>query len=188
MFDLNDEKEFGGSSIFNDGVAGLVKNVEISVEKKDPSTQANTPNYKLFIGDSKGKINEGFYYWSPNTQKTEEQNKKSERTAVSRVRSIAVAVLGKDFVFPAVSSSKEAYDVLFKLIGDNAKGKLFNVYANYGNRGYVKQFMGLRFFNFIEPAGTEPTTLRPNEDDILERIVPDAGSGEVVEENWLDQV
>ena len=59
--------------------------------------------------------------------------------------------------------------------------------------------MGLRFFNFIEPAGTEPTTLRPNEDDILERIVPDApanngmdsmdsGSGEVVEENWLDQV
>ena len=57
MFDLN-EKKFGGTVIFNNGQAGLVKNVEISVEKRQPGEPETYPNYKLVVSDDLGKVNQ----------------------------------------------------------------------------------------------------------------------------------
>ena len=176
MFDLNDEKQFGGApSILNGGEAGLVKNVKVSVEKKEASDTSNNPDYKVFFEDDQGKVNEGFYYHKDNDQKNEEQNKAAEKRLVGRVLSIAKSVLGKDYVFPDVAgkTSSEVIDILFNLVNQNAEGKLVNVYVTYGNKGYASQYLGVRYFDFIEPAGTEPTTLKPKNDDILERITPE---------------
>lgn len=198
MFDLNDDKQFAGApAIFNGGVAGLVKDVKVSVEKKASSDTSQSPDYKVFFEDDNGKINEGFYYFKAKPQNDEEKNKAAEKRLVGRVLSIAKAVLGRDYVFPDVTgkTSGQVMDLLFDLINKNKEGKLVNVYTNYGNKGYASQYLGVRYFGFIEPAGTEPTTLKPNSDDILERIQPDSKdnelwdnaetSTETVDSNWL---
>jgi hypothetical protein len=70
MFNLNDEKEFNtGVSILNGGNAGLVKDVTITVEKKQDTS--NKPDYQLVVTDKQGSINEGFYYPTPNSAKDE---------------------------------------------------------------------------------------------------------------------
>lgn len=171
MFDLNG-KEFQGNTIFNGGVAGLVKNVEISIEKKQDDS--NTPDYKLIVTDGSSSINAGFYYVTPNPSKSEEDNAKYSRQQVSRVLHIARAVLGKDYKFPNVSNAKEAYDVLFKLVADNCAGKKFNVYATYGTDSRPSKYLGLRYFNFIEPAGVQVSSLRLGKTDLLERLEEDA--------------
>lgn len=171
MFDLNGS-EFQGTSIFNGGNAGLVKGVDISVEKKQDD--GNTPDYKLIATDPSGSVNVGFYYVTPNPQKTEEGNAKYAKMQVSRVVHIAKAVMGADYQFPAVTSAKEAYDVLFGLVIDNAKDKKFNVYVTYGTKDRPSKYLGFRFFNFIETADNEPTTLISKNVDLLERVSEDS--------------
>ena len=175
MFDLNDDKQFGGIQIFNDGEAGFTKNVTISVERREIGEPETYPDYKLIVKDNAGAmINQGFYYFKPNPQADSDHNKKRETQEVGRVLHIAKAVLGKDYKFPPVNSSKEAFDVLFKLVEDNCQGKQFNVYTTYGNVNRPSLYLGLRYFSFIEPAGMqEGTTLKANPNDVLERIEPD---------------
>jgi hypothetical protein len=170
MFDLNDDKQFGGVQIFNGGEAGLTKNVEISVEKKQVDDADNHPDYKLLAKDASGAtINQGFYYYKPQPQLDSDENKKKEKVQVGRVLSIAKAVMGNDYVFPQVNSGKEAFDVMFKLIEENAPGKKFNVYTTYGTQAYPSIYLGFRYFNFIEPANVEISTLKPNNNDVLVR-------------------
>ena len=182
MFNLNDEKEFStGKTIFNGGEAGLVKDVEIRVEKKQDSS--NQPDFKLFANDGMGDVNEGFYYQTPNPQKSEEDNVRIAKMNVGRVLHVAKAVMGADYTFPEVSGAKEAYDTLFKLIEENSKGKKFNVYTTYGTKDHPKQYLGLRFFNFIEPAGVEKTSLYPNPKDMMEKLSADAPKADT--SGWL---
>lgn len=170
MFDLNGS-DFQGSSIFNGGNAGLTKGVDISVEKKQGD--GNTPDYKLIATLPSGSINVGFYHLTPNSSKSEEDNAKYAKMQVSRVVHIAKAVMGADFKFPAVANAKEAYDVLFKLIIDNAPGKKFNVYTSYGTKDRPSAYLGFRFFNFIEAGDTNPTTLLDKHQDLLVKPAPD---------------
>lgn len=179
MFNLNDEKEFNtGGSIFNGGNTGLVKDVTISVEVKDD--QSNKPDYKLLVTDNMGTINEGFYYPTPNSSKSEEDNIKVAKMHVGRVLHVAKAVMGDEYEFPQVSSAKEAYDTLFELIQNNSKGKKFNVYTTYGSKQRPSKYLGLRFFDFIESA-TENSKLFPKPADNMEQIIPDAPSTD----NWM---
>ena len=62
--DLNksDEYRAGDFSIFNEGNTGIVENVKGRVTKKGPEDGEKTPDYKIFVSDSKGEINDGFYY------------------------------------------------------------------------------------------------------------------------------
>lgn len=171
MFDLNDNKQFGGIQIFNDGEAGLVKNVDISVEKREVGELETYPDYKLIIKEDSGAtINQGFYYFKPNDQKSKEDNEKSERIAVGRVLHIAKAVLGKDYKFPVLNTSKEVFDTLFNLIMQHAVGKKFNVFVTYGNSYKPSAYLSLRYFDFIEPSGHgEISSLKVKNDDIMER-------------------
>lgn len=171
MFDLNGN-EFQENVIFNKGVAGLVKNVDISIEKKTDG--GNTPDYKLIAKDNASSINVGFYYITPNPQKTAEENEKWEKMNVSRVVHIARAVMGKDYSFPAVTSSKQAYDVLFDLVSKNCAGKKFNVFNTYGTTNKPSKYLGFRFFGFIESADNNPTTLISKQGDLLERPSEDS--------------
>ena len=187
MFDLN-EKKFEGTVIFNNGKGGLVKDVNISVEKRKMEEPDTYPNYKLVVSDGVAKINQGFYYPKANANKTAEANAQGEAREVGRIVHIARAVLGQDYVLPKVESAKEAYDVLFELVNKNAEGKTFNVFATYGTTGYPSKFLGLRYFNFIESADSNPSRLRTGASDLLERLEQDAPAGEssgTKTENWV---
>lgn len=181
--DLNGKDFEGGTAIFNGGNAGLAKDVTISVAKRQVDEPENYPDYKLTAKDAVGsELTQGFYYFTPNPQKDEAFNEKRATQEVSRVLHVARAVMGADYKFPVIDSVKEAYDVLFTLVKDNAGDSKFNVFTTYGSSMRPSKYLGLRYFDFIEPAGGV-SRLYVKKGDSLERIVADAPQG-----NATDQV
>lgn len=174
-FNLNDKSFDGGVAIFNGGNAGKVNNNTVTVERKKSTDADNAPDYKVFYKDEHGSvINQGFYYHKDNSLYDAKKNKDNEVYLVGRVLSIAKAVLGKEYVFAEYQTSKEAIDGLFKLVNDNADGKTFDVFVTYGTTSKPSQYLGLRYFNFIEATGTMPSRLVKSNTDQMERIVADA--------------
>lgn len=175
-FNLNDNSLLaGGTKVFNNGIAGLVKNVKVSVEKKTADAMQTAPDYKVLITDNNGaSINQGFYYYTNNDALSKEENDKKAGYGIGRMLSIAKSVVPTDYVFPDVSgkSIKEITDILFAIIRDNANNGTVNVFTTYGRKTQPSQYMGLRYFDFIERGG-EATTLRPKGDDLLERLTED---------------
>lgn len=167
-FDLNDSKYEGGSSVFNNGVAGKIENVEVTVEKRKADEPDTYPPYKLVVNDGSGAapLTLGFY--------TEESDEKRQDMNIQRVKSIAKAVVPKDFVYPSVSSYTEAMNSLFKIIKDNSEGKKVNVFASYGYAGKPSKYLGLRFFNFIESVDETYSRLKATPNDVMIRPVEDA--------------
>lgn len=195
MFDLN-EKKFGGTVIFNNGKGGLVKDVKISVEKRKADEPDTYPHYKLVVEDSTGgKINQGFYYPIADPQKTDEINGQRAVREVSRVVQIGKAVMGNDYNFPKVDNAKQAFDVLFELIGDNSSDKTFNVFATYGTTGYPSKFLGLRYFDFIESTEKVSGRLTSKANDLVEKLEQDnvkssnddmlGGTPSTKKQNWM---
>lgn len=180
-FNLNDEKYNGGVAVFNNGNAGKVENVEISVEKKQAHDMDSAPDYKLIVKDSSGgaPINQGFYL------NVEGEDKQGQN--IQRIRSIAQSIVPEGFVYPEVNSYEEAVNTLFKIIKENSEGKKVNVFTTYGYEGSngkpgkVSKFLGLRYFNFIERPGVGFSRLTPSNTDILERPVADAPKNQVAE-------
>lgn len=178
MIDLNGS-EFNkpAVAIFNNGVAGRVNNVNISVEKVqklDPMDK--NPDYQVVFTDANGSINLGIYY--PGEDSTDSKNK----ILAQKCSDIVKSVMGDNFVFPTFNSYKELVDTCMKITAENSKGKLVNIMATYGTVGFPKKFLGVyKNFNFIEAAGTAPTKLKVSRnpakseyDDLFERIVEDA--------------
>lgn len=185
MFDLNNKEEFNtGSSVFNNGIAGVVKNVEIRVEKKTSEDHENAPDYKLFVKDDKGEINGGFYIPSQDSSKSEEENLKVAKREVGRIVGIARAVMGDDYNLPEVQSAKEAYDKLFSLVRENSEGKKFNVFVTYGYTARPSKYLGLRYFDFIEKGG-DVSKLATKASDVMERIDPDKPAQSDDDEGWV---
>lgn len=188
-FDLNGS-EFKSQSvaIFNNGVAGKVENVNISVEKKRADEADNAPDFKIFFTNETGSVNMGLYY--PTDQSTDSQAK----TLVSKALAIARAVLGEDHVFEAVATAKEAIDLCMKLVAKNAEGAKVNVFVTYGSISKPKSFLGVyKTFDFIEKTGTTPSKLRvtrnknkPEYDDLMERLEADAPKAETAVSNSVN--
>ena len=175
MFNLNDKNFDGGNAVFNGGIAGKVNNVKFTVEKKKTTDPDNSPDYKIFYkDDQEAVINQGFYYHANNPSKDDKKNKDLEMYLVSRVLSIAKTVLGKDYVFEEYQTSKDALDGMFKLINANSEGKLVSIFTTYGTTTKPSQYLGLRYFNFIETMDSSPSRLVRNNNDQMERIVADA--------------
>lgn len=179
MIDLNG-KDFAQTSvsIFNNGEAGLAKNVDVSVEKKQTEDAENLPDYKVIYTDELGSVNQGFYYFKPSPQDDLARQKIRETQEISRILHIARAVMGADYIFPSVNSTKEAYDMLFGIINKEAKGKKFNVFVTYGTMGRPnkKGYLGVRYFDFIENAEVEVSRLRVKPQDLMKRIDADSPS------------
>lgn len=193
MLDLNSKEFNTGSSIFNNGAAGKADNNTITVEKRKPEEPDTYPHYKLVVTDEAGnKLNQGFYYPTPKEGASPEDTKKYINREVGRVLHIAKAVLGDDYEFPAVKTAKEAYDMLFKLIKENAGDKKFSVFVTYGTKNYPSKYLGLRYFTFIEPteiATGKSSRLKVAAADQMERIMEDApatdtSSDAPEDENW----
>ena len=188
MFDLNGE-EFKSQStlIFNNGEAGKVENVSISVEKKDAAAADNAPEYKvIFTDDSKASINMGIYYPTKNEMYDDTKNKSLVKLNVDKVLAIAKSVVGNDYIFTNSTKTdlyemaKELIDSLMRVIATNCEGKKVNVFATYGSVAKPKSYLGIyKNFDFIEVFGANPSRLRVTKkgnqyDDMMERVLEDA--------------
>ena len=175
MFDLNGEdfQEKEVKRIFNNGNGGKVNNVTISkVEKKQIGEAPAAPDYRIFFADEGGaEVNIGFW--------REAKDDTSAKRELGRLVHIARAVLGKDYVFPSIGSYTEGVDTLSKLIATNSSGKAFNLFVAYGNEGYPKKYLTIRYFDFIETADTPESESRlfVKKNDLLSPITEDAPVG-----------
>ena len=185
-FDLNNGSLLGngGTAIFNSGIAGKVEGVSVEVKRKEATGPLSYSDYTLVITDANGtSLNNFFSYFKNNDNYDAAKNQANQGYLLSRILSIAHAIMPKDTVYPDVSgkSCNEIVDVLFRLINDNAEGKKANVFVTYGTKTKPSQFLGLRFFNFIEAVDTAKSRLSATGLDMMERLVADAptsGSGE----------
>lgn len=177
-FDLNTMNvNAGGTSIFNNGVPGKVENVSIAVKRREESGPLSYADYTLVITDANGSsLNNLFSYFKNNDNYDQAKNQANQGYLLSRILSIAHAIMPKDYVYPDVSGKtcNEIVDILFKLIHDNTEGKKVNVFVTYGTKTKPSQFLGLRFFNFIESPENPKSRLSATGLDMMERLVADA--------------
>lgn len=192
-FNLNGEDFKSKSfSIFNNGVAGKVENVSISIDRKQPSDADNAPDYKINFIDEHGSVNMGIYY--PSADATDQQVK----TQISKALSITRAIMGNDYVFDAVNNAKEAIDLCMKVSKKNSEGSKVNVFVTYGTVGNPKKYLGVyKIFDFIEQGGSTPSKLRrtdnpskPQYNDLMEVISEDEvasidSSGQDTDKDWI---
>ncbi len=167
-FNLN-EFETTGSVVFNNGVAGKVENVSISVEKRRADEPDTYPPYKLVVSDGSTAqpLNQGFYY-------NDNDDEARQTMTLQRIKSIAKAVVPEGFVYPEVDTYEQAVNALFKVIKENCEGKMVNVFTSYGYAAKPNKFLGLRMFDFIENPNEVRSRLTPKPSDILVRPEADA--------------
>lgn len=171
---LNDNK-FAQPAIFNNGVAGLVEGVEITgIKPKGPEDHDRAPDYKVVYTDTAGgNIEQPFWYFSPREGASQDEIDSAINRELSRLISLARAVMGEDATLPEVTDVQNALDVVMKLVSTNTSGKKYNVFATYGTVNYPKQYIELRRFRFIEPADVEVSTLTKGANDQMSRVMAD---------------
>lgn len=172
MIDLNDKQFEGSVKIINNGKAGLVRDVDISITKKAIDEPDNRPDYKLIVKDPIGEVTRGFYYFKPNPEKSTDYNALRESQEISRVVHLVRAVMGQTYKLPEVNTAKEAFDALFEIIMNNVEGKKFNIFLTFGSKKKPSNYLEIRYFDFIESAN-DISRLRVKNTDNMERIIPD---------------
>jgi len=178
MINLNDSAFDAkqGTAIFNDGVAGVVDNVAVSVNKRKPEDKENSPEYKLTFTDSKGAAcNTSFWYVDKATQyQTVEDQVKKQGTVLKH---ILHAIYGSDYQLPSFNTAKEMLDGCMKLIREGlASGLKFRIFANYGSTQSVKNYIQPRsWVPFMEPMSVSisETRLKAGNIDAMTRVEKD---------------
>jgi len=151
---LNNSGEFiKDLSIFNDGVAGVVENVAVRIEKKAMAdADDKKPMYKVIAKDDKGEVNEGYYY-------QEADSKAFNKYQAQRLINLARGVFGEDVKFEKFSTPKEALDGVMKMVAPALANKGFRVAVTYGTTKRKESFLGFKNFgSFIQPMSV-PNTL-----------------------------
>lgn len=175
---LNNE-EFNGKqavAIFNNGEAGVVEDVKVSVEKKKADDKENAPDYKLNFTDASGaSCNNSFWYV---TEDTQYQTVAQQITKQGKVlKHLIHAVYGSDYQFPEYPNAKAMLDGVMKLLKEGlAKSGTFRIFANYGTKEYTKKYIQPRsWVPFIEPMSVDiaNTRLTASDLDALARLQED---------------
>ena len=165
--DLNKSEDYVKEfKIFNDGRAGIIDNVRITIERKvSTDSDDKKPNYKVIATDAKGaSINEGFYYQEP-------ESKGFTGYQAQRLIMLARGVLGNSVVFPVFNTPREVLDGVMKMVAP-ALNKPFRVATCYGTKKNPDQYIGFKAFgSFIQPMAEE-NTLEFNNSDNLIKVNP----------------
>lgn len=151
-----------GKAIFNNGDAGLVDNVTVSITKKKPEDKENAPAYNLVFTDAEGgEARTSFWYVDkPTDYATAEELLKKQATIMKH---ILHAIYGTDYKFPALPGDSHGFlDGCMKLIRDGLQSGLkFRIFANYGTPDYPKSFIQARsWVPFMESANVAFTETR----------------------------
>lgn len=179
-FNLNDNSLLNSGSIFNNGNAGKVNNVSISVARKDANDNSNKPDVQFIYKDPSGaEMNDGYYRYTVDHAKDQEANEKAARLKFGRLMSIASCLIPEGFQFPNTQGMNptQIEDILLNTIEGNATpDKKVNIFVNYGRKINPSQYLRVRNFNFIEKADTPENASRlrvNNNDDNMERMSAD---------------
>lgn len=172
----------GAVSIFNNGVAGRVKNVKVTIEPKGNDDFGNSPDVKIWFEDQEGhKCNTGWYRFTPDDRIDENANKKRLKNNMITLLAVVKALAPEDFQFQDVTqlNQKQVEDYLITTLTQLQGQRLVNVFVCYGFTGKPSQYIGTRKFNFIERAEVtdEETTLKPANTDVMERMEPTPKQG-----------
>jgi len=180
MYNLNDSSfdSKGSVTIFNDGKAGLVENVTMSVSKKKPEDKENAPDYKLVFTDSNGgECATSYWYVTKATEyaSIEDQIKKQG----TGMKHIIHALYGKDFEIPVnATTPQQLLDQSMKIIRDGlASGAKFRIFATYGTLNSRKEYIQPRsWVPFVENMNhpVTETSLKVSANvDAIERLTKD---------------
>ena len=165
MYNLNDDgfNAKQGVTIFNDGNAGLVNDVKMSVYKKTNEDKENAPDYKVTFTDSSGgEVSSSYWYATKDTQYStiEEQARKQGKS----MKHIIHAVYGASFEIPFIAKSpKELLDMSMKCIKDglSSSPSKFRIFATYGTLNSVKNYIQPRsWVPFVESMNTSEDATR----------------------------
>ena len=165
MYNLNDDgfNAKQGVTIFNDGNAGLVNDVKMSVYKKGKDDKDNAPDYKVTFTDSSGgEVSSSYWYATKDTQYStiEEQARKQGKS----MKHIIHAVYGASFEIPFIAQNpKELLDMSMKCIKDglSSSPSKFRIFATYGTLNSVKNYIQPRsWVPFVESMNTSEDATR----------------------------
>ena len=172
MIRLNEIQE---NKIINDGKAGEVKNVTMSVIQKSQEHPISYPDFKIVFTQQNGaNIDIGLYYF----QKKEYETTKDETNRLNRylfrLMHIVKAVKGQDFApVQEFNGAKAAIDFCIDIINKESKGKTFNIFINFGTKKYPskKGFLEIRYrVPFISNIHSIPyIPLTKYEEDIIDK-------------------
>lgn len=178
MINLNDASFDGkeGTVIFNDGKAGLVENITMTVSKKKPEDKEGSPDYKLAFSDANGgTCNTSFWYVTNDTQYStiSEQIQKQGKI----MKHVLHAIYGSTFEIPQFQNAQQMLDGCMKLIREGLQGGMrFRIFANYGSTQSVKNYIQPRsWVPFVESAtvALENTRLKPSNIDAMAKLSQD---------------
>lgn len=181
-FNLNlNDNSLLSNGIFNNGEAGRVENVTLSLTRKGANEPGNLPDVKFNYTDGAGgTVNDGYYRFAVDHARTNEENEKSARLKFGRLMAIASCVIPENFQFPDTTgmTPEQIENVLLNTIEGNATpDKKVNIFVNYGRKNSPSKYLRVRNFNFIEKAGTteQASRLRVNaNDDNMVKLDADA--------------
>ena len=171
--------------VFNNGEAGKVRNVKVSVEKRQPDEPVNRPPYNVFYEDGTGaKLKQSWFYFKPKEGATEEKLARDQEILIGRLLTLAHSVCGADYQFEEARDINHAVDVIMAAIRENSREALVNIFVTYGNDYRASKYLEVRFFDFIESATTPDSgsRLRVKPNDVMVRLTADDDSSQVNQE------
>jgi hypothetical protein len=131
--------------VFNNGKAGVVENVKVSIEKGEEGKPVNYPDYHLkFTDPNGGIITKGFYYLSE-----EDTNFSKRLVGMGSELKHVWGVLVGDVPIPEFTSHTEMLDTMMlefrKAVSENPDD-LFRTIVNYGSLDYPQEYLRVAFF------------------------------------------
>jgi len=193
MYNLNDNgfDAKQGVTIFNDGNAGLVNDVKMSVYKKGKDDKENAPDYKVVFTDSNGgEVSSSYWYATKDTQYStiDEQAKKQGKS----MKHIIHAVYGAAFEIPFIAKNpKELLDMSMKCIKDGltSSPSKFRIFATYGTLNSVKNYIQPRsWVPFVESMNTSEDSTRLKLAPTIDAIVRVEESQPVLQDAKADDL
>ena len=174
---LNDAKyEVSSVKVFNGGVAGIVKNCKIRVERKKADDAENAPKYKVILTDGTGaEINKGYF------ANFEKSTPKALDFFVKEMKHLANMFEVK--LPEAVESYEALLDATMAGCRTNMEGKLVNVGVSYGTTDYPKRYLEIASAFAITPItetpylGVKALMVRPEPTPLTEQPSAPAGPG-----------
>jgi hypothetical protein len=172
MLDFNNAEDFGVKEvkIFNNGNAGIAKDVALRVDKKPDGDTSNQPDYKLYAVDANGEVNEGFYY--------SDDEEKFRKYQSQKLINLARGVMGNDYKFENFKSPAEALDKIMLLVKQNSVDKKYNVVVCYGTKRRPDKFLKFKSFNkFVQDVEFKQELKAENNDQMVQ-VTPDAAQAD----------
>ncbi len=169
---LNSEEFDGGGAIFNNGIAGVVENVKVSIERKQADQADNFPDYRLKFLDSGGGTLDKVFYYADESHINFSKRLKGLGTELKHIWGVLV---GKDTPIPEFSGHKEMLDTMMSSFNDAVKEAPDNLYrtvVTYGSKDYPQKYLRIPFF----PPYFESMLVKPEESRIAvprnSRMIP----------------